>query len=69
LNTSLPSVQGLVSSKQIIKLQLGKEPIQEIEIELSVGKLVKSGVVSWSFDCTHNNDLVDYFKTMFEGGL
>jgi len=50
-------------------VQLGKEPVQELDIELSVGKLVSSGIASWSFDCTHNNDLVDYFKTMFEGGL
>lgn len=50
-------------------MKLGKEPIQEIEIELEVGKLVKSGFASWTFDCTHNNDLVDYFKTMLEGGL
>jgi len=40
-----------------------------LAIELAVGKLVKSEVASWTFDCTHNNDLVDYFKTMFEGGL
>ena len=62
-------MENLVTSNQTIKLKLGKEPIQEIEIELSFGKLVKSGAVSWNFDCTHNNDLVDYFKTMFEGGL
>jgi hypothetical protein len=69
LNSGLPAAQQLVTSKQTIRLQLGKEPVQELDIELSVGKLVSSGIANWSFDCTHNNDLVDYFKTMFEGGL
>ena len=36
---------------------------------LSQGKIVSSDIATWSIDCVHNNDLVDFFKTMFEGGL
>ena len=48
-------------------LKLGLEKVKEIDIEMDKGKFVSGGVASWNFDCTHNNDLVDYFKTMFEG--
>jgi hypothetical protein len=69
LNPVVPEVSKLVTGKQIIRLRLGIESEQEIEVEIEKGKLVSSGTATWNFDCTHNNDLVDYFKTMFEGSL
>jgi len=52
-----------------MRLSLGVQTTKEIQIELKQGKLASSEAATWNFDCTHNNDLVDYFKTLFEGTL
>jgi len=43
--------------------------MDRLKIDLLEGKLASSTVSSITFDCIHNNDLVDYFKTLFEGNL
>ena len=52
-----------------MRLSLGIQTTKEIQIELKQGKMASSEAATWSFDCTHNNDLVGYFKTLFEGTL
>lgn len=62
-------VEKLVTGTQLITIQLGIQPKRELKLELKQGKVVGSEIATWTFDCIHNNDLIDYFKTMFEGGL
>lgn len=67
MNPAHPEITKLTSGKLTLMLKMGLEKVKEVEIEMDKGKFVSGGVAAWNFDCTHNNDLVDYFKTMFEG--
>ena len=52
-----------------IDLKLGVNQIDPLSLTLNDGVVSTEATTSFRLDCTHNNDLVDYFKTMFEGQL
>lgn len=51
------------------KLKLGVHELGSLEVAIQDGVLTSSTSAKCVLDCMHNNDLVDYFKTMFEGAL
>ena len=50
-------------------LKMGVKEVEPLLVTLTDGVVSTEATTELRWDCTHNNDLVDYFKTMFEGGL
>jgi hypothetical protein len=53
--------------KYDLKLKLGIYKLQDLEVTVVNGALVGTPEVKLVLDCTYNNDLVDFFKTLLEG--
>jgi hypothetical protein len=65
----LNSVQFDLNNRTFeVHLKLGVHDLGVLPVVVENG-VAQNSAKSFAIDCTHNNDLVDYFKTLFEGNL